>query len=514
MVTAITNFSTSVLHLQRVYLNGRRLREATKQSRKFYREKKIKALDEISKYEFLFTDNYRKLSESGSLIVYPDIGSVEVNQIYISGLIAGKSFSETYREIGQAFNRILKEVQDDPTRSRGLIAAYEKELIQVYNDFGAGIVDIIRENFGNPAETSIQIDKFQTKQMKSVRKMLSKQVPKFWEAGISWAEVNLEKAKKKEEYKKPDIYIPPNEDAIDALIERNLGFIKGMTEEVKKSVLSELTEGMLRSEGIDQLVKRISRYVDAGSGKGQSRAEMIARSEVMYGLNQGTLTRFKRDNITKVQWLAGPDDRMCAICGQKNGSIYDIEKAPSLPYHPNCRCCWTPYFGKTDDMSNGWDISDKHDEFLNSNIEIAYVYDKDRNLIGRYVGTTGSVSIPNPPKDGYVVHNHPKAETAPASFSDVDIVHAIKNNASSYKVVSQELGIEYTISKGENGWPDPDKFQASFDNGLKGIRAKYEYDKKSGMSTDEAYENLKLSYNDMVRRACIANGIKYTEVRI
>jgi len=378
MVTAITNFSTSILHLQRVYLNERRLREATKQSRKFYREKKTKALGELSKYEFLFSDNYRKLSESGSLIVYPDIGSVEVNQIYISGLIAGKSFSETYREIGQALNNILKEVQEDPTRSRGLIAAYEKELIQVYNDFGGGTIDIIRENFGNPAETSTQIDKFQTKQMKSVRKMLNKQVPKFWEAGISWAEVNLPKSKKREDsanpfddlpdpdedpnvepgpsntsrglpgpdIKKPAIYIPPNQAAIDALIERNLGYIKGMTEEVKKSVLSELTEGMLRGEGIDQLVKRISKYTDTEKRKGQSRAELIARSEVMYGLNQGTLTRYKRDNITKVQWLAGPDDRMCPICGEKNGSIYEIENAPSLPYHPNCRCVWTPYFDK------------------------------------------------------------------------------------------------------------------------------------------------------------------------
>ena len=347
MVTATTNFLSAVLHLQRVYQNDQQLREITRESRRYYRSRKTESLNELEKYEFLFSNHHRRLAESGGIVVYPGIGLTEVSQIYISCLIAGKSFEETYQEIGKSFDRIIREVQDDPTRSRGLITAYEKVLIQVYNDFGAGCVDIIRANFGDPAETSKEIDTFQTVLMKSVRKMLNQQVPKFWEAGISWAEINLEKAKKKEEYKKPDIYIPPNQAAIDALMERNLGFIKGMTEDQKKAILSELTEGMLRGEGIDQLVKRITKYTDTEKRKGQSRAEMIARSEVMYGLNQGTLTRYKRDNISKVQWLAGPDDRMCPICGEKNGSIYDIEKAPSLPYHPNCRCVWTVYFDDT-----------------------------------------------------------------------------------------------------------------------------------------------------------------------
>lgn len=348
MVTATTNFYQAVLHLQRVVLNDQKFRETTKESRRFYREQQVRTLDEFSRYEYLFSDNYRRLQETGSLVTsYPDLGQADATQIYVDGLVSGRSYPETYREISLAFDRMLRESTTDPTGSNRLITKYEKELIQVYNDFGSGCLDIIRDNFGNPAETSIQIDKFQAKLMKSARRMLKKQVPRFWQQGVTWAEINLQKAKNREEYKKPDIYINPNQDAIDALIERNLGYIKGLTEEVKKEMLAELTEGMLRGEGIDQLVKRISKYTDTEKRNGQSRAERIARTEVMYGLNQGTINRYKKDGIDKVQWLAGPDDRMCDICGEKNGSVYDIGKEPSLPFHVNCRCVWTVYIDTT-----------------------------------------------------------------------------------------------------------------------------------------------------------------------
>ena len=77
------------------------------------------------------------------------------------------------------------------------------------------------------------------------------------------------------------IYVPINQEAIDALIERNASLVKCLTEETKKGIISELTEGMIKGEGIDDLVKRISKYVDSSPGNGQSRAERIARTEVM-----------------------------------------------------------------------------------------------------------------------------------------------------------------------------------------------------------------------------------------
>ena len=338
-IGVLERFREAAINLRKTYREHQHFCTLQRSSRRFYHEQKTKSLQAFSKYEILFSDNYNRLQDSGSLVLtYPKIRHYEANQIFIDGLLSGQSYQDVYRDIVREFDRMIREASYDPTLSDRLISSYEKDLIQVYNNFGSGCVDIIQENFGNPAEISNQIDKFQMTLMKSVRKMLNKQVSRFWQQGIDWAEINLQKAKKKkkEEYEKPDVYIDPNQAAVDALIERNLGFIKGMTEDAKKEILSQLTEGMLRGEGIDQLVKRLAPYVEAGKGKGQSRAEMIARTEVMYGLNQGAIKRYGQDGIEKVQWLAGPDDRMCPVCGEKNGSIYKIGTEPSLPYHPNC----------------------------------------------------------------------------------------------------------------------------------------------------------------------------------
>jgi SPP1 gp7 family putative phage head morphogenesis protein len=338
MVTATTEFYQAILNLQ----EEMRDLDLQRSARIYYRNQKRQTLSVLSRFPFLFSESYQRMG--GSI---PDLWDLEV----MEQIRAGSTYQETYRGICRIFDRRIREVSIDLPQSDRLISAYEKKLIQVYNEFGAGSLDIIREHYRTPSDTTIKIGNLQEKLMKSARRMLKKQVPKFWEQGVTWAEICLQDAKKKEEYKKPDINIPANQDAIDALIERNLGFIKGMTDDQRKGMLAELTEGMIKGEGIDQLVKRLAPYVEAGSGKGQTRAELIARTEVMYGLNAGTISRYKKDGIEKVQWLAGPDDRMCPVCGEKNGSVYAIGSEPSLPFHPDCRCCWVPYFetGKTID---------------------------------------------------------------------------------------------------------------------------------------------------------------------
>lgn len=475
MVTATTNFYQAALDLQKAFREQQRKQQTRQISRRFYRWKKGIILEDLTRYEYLFSDNYRRLTESGSFVTYPDIGHEDANQIYISGLSSGQSFQETYLEINQAFDRMIREYQFDPTQSDRLISEYEKDLIQVYDDFGSGCIDIIRDNFGNPAETSSQIDKFQTKLLKWVRKMLNKQVARFWQQGIDWAEINLRQAKKKK--KEADIYIPPNQDAIDALIERNLEYIKGMTEDQKKGIISELTEGMLRGEGIDQLVARISKYVDSGTGNGQSRAERIARTEVMYALNHGALSRYGRDGIQQIQWLAGPDDRCCPTCIDNDGKVFPINNAPSLPAHVNCRCTWVPYF----DESGAW-VEDWSNNYRESDVENYGVYDEFGNLIGSGSGTATHVEIKEDTTDKTVIHNHPG--TIRADFSIGDIEYACTHNVKEMIVVTP-TGSRCSISRPKSGWPDPAEVEPAW----KEIMSLHKEDMKK-ISSDIAYGKI------------------------
>jgi SPP1 gp7 family putative phage head morphogenesis protein len=479
---AVAQFARAAINLQKVYLDQQRSRQFSQSARKFYREQKIQTLTELSRYQFLFSDSYRRLMEAGSPGSIPDLWDLDIRTIILTAVESGRSYSETCREISSAFDRRTREVQDDPTRSDRLIASYEKELVRVYNDFGIGTVDIIRNNFNDLAETSNQVDLFQIRQMESVRKMLDKQVPRFWQHGIDWAEINLQQARQKR--KEADIYIPANQAAVDALIERNLGYIKGMTEDQKKAILAELTEGMLRGEGIDQLVKRLTPYIDAGSGKGQSKAELIARTEVMYGLNQGALTRYKKDGIDKIQWLAGPDDRCCDTCINNDGKIFPINNAPNLPVHPNCRCTFLPVIGDT------W-VDEWSENYKGSDVENYGVYDEFGNLIGSGSGTAMQVDIKESTTDKILIHNHPG--TIRADFSIGDLLHACHNNVKEMIVVTP-TGNRCSISRPSSGWPKPDEVEPAWKNVL--TTHKEEMKK---ISADEAYGRITLE-EGLVRR--------------
>jgi SPP1 gp7 family putative phage head morphogenesis protein len=89
----------------------------------------------------------------------------------------------------------------------------------------------------------------------------------------------------------------------------------------------------MQGESIPHLAKRIQNAVQA---IGRTRAETIARTETMYAVNQGTLIRYSQAGVSKVKILAGLDERVCFQCESEHGNVYDIDSAPTLPFHPNC----------------------------------------------------------------------------------------------------------------------------------------------------------------------------------
>lgn len=54
-----------------------------------------------------------------------------------------------------------------------------------------------------------------------------------------------------------------------------------------------------------------------------------------------TIQAWKDEGINKVKWVTEEDEKVCSICGPRNGKIYKIDQAPPKP-HPNCRCFLEP----------------------------------------------------------------------------------------------------------------------------------------------------------------------------
>lgn len=57
--------------------------------------------------------------------------------------------------------------------------------------------------------------------------------------------------------------------------------------------------------------------------------------------DEATLKAFRDTGVKKVKWVTEKDDRVCPVCGPRDGKVYDIDKVPPKP-HPNCRCILLP----------------------------------------------------------------------------------------------------------------------------------------------------------------------------
>jgi len=76
------------------------------------------------------------------------------------------------------------------------------------------------------------------------------------------------------------------------------------------------------------------------------RAEMIARTETAYGLNEGIREGYGQLGYTKLQRIEDPegDEAWECDCRAENGTIYTLEESQGiLPAHPNCEGTWVAY---------------------------------------------------------------------------------------------------------------------------------------------------------------------------
>ena len=72
------------------------------------------------------------------------------------------------------------------------------------------------------------------------------------------------------------------------------------------------------------------------------RAEMIARTETAYGLNEGIREGYGQLGYTKLQRIEDPE--CCEICAEHQNEIYTMDEAQGvLPEHPNGEGCWVAY---------------------------------------------------------------------------------------------------------------------------------------------------------------------------
>ena len=111
------------------------------------------------------------------------------------------------------------------------------------------------------------------------------------------------------------------------------------TAAIAQRVRDDVTDMIVQGKGISQVRRKLMEDFSAA----YSDADRLVRTEAAYVRNQAALTRYRQNGRHKVRWITGKSDgRECAVCRERDGQEYDIDAAPRLPAHPNCRCCYAP----------------------------------------------------------------------------------------------------------------------------------------------------------------------------
>lgn len=111
------------------------------------------------------------------------------------------------------------------------------------------------------------------------------------------------------------------------------------TAAIAQRVRDDVTDMIVQGKGISQVRRRLMEDFSVA----YSDADRLVRTEAAYVRNQAALTRYRQNGRRKVRWITGESDgRECTTCRERDGQEYDIDAAPRLPAHPNCRCCYAP----------------------------------------------------------------------------------------------------------------------------------------------------------------------------
>lgn len=101
--------------------------------------------------------------------------------------------------------------------------------------------------------------------------------------------------------------------------------------------------GYIYTNEVERKRDRATESINASTKKRQEFQKALrywSRQTVEYCdivTDEATLKAFRDAGVNKVRWITERDDKVCEVCGPRDGKVYDIDKVPSKP-HWGCRC--------------------------------------------------------------------------------------------------------------------------------------------------------------------------------
>ena len=154
-------------------------------------------------------------------------------------------------------------------------------------------------------------------------------------------------------------------DGISKLLDASQITINGMNDTDLNRLGNIIADGLANGTPSRDIASTIADQMDNVDNI-DSRAYLIATTEVSRAMNAATLDTYDQNEIEQWEWLAqngedgDPDDRVCEECLDRDGETYDVGGDDSIPpAHPRCRCAMMPALPQSSQSSeDGSDSSE------------------------------------------------------------------------------------------------------------------------------------------------------------
>jgi SPP1 gp7 family putative phage head morphogenesis protein len=248
--------------------------------------------------------------------------------------------------------KLSKTTRKDPTQSKTLRESYRRDLIRLFASYRRDALVALKQSTDPTARmmAAADIDLIGLdEQLRGLgAALVTKGVPITREHVISNYTAGTGFGTKQLNRIGVEAVIgegPADWRVIDSLKVRNLTALRGVSDEMNKQIIRELSDGIQKGESMPKLAKRISGRVDS---IGKTRATTMARTETLTAFNQGAELRYSQAGVETLQWLSAHDPpRVCEECLALDGTTFRVKSNhPRPPIHPNCRCTVIPVLGK------------------------------------------------------------------------------------------------------------------------------------------------------------------------
>lgn len=100
-------------------------------------------------------------------------------------------------------------------------------------------------------------------------------------------------------------------------------------------LLNDLTDYIVLGKPRQQITRKLQEDFDVSF----RAAERLIRTESAHIATEASKQAYIQAGVKQVKWIHGKGHCNCPICCERDGKLFPITSAPTLPAHPNCTCC-------------------------------------------------------------------------------------------------------------------------------------------------------------------------------